>query len=108
MQPIIKQKLPDNYIVYGFSSIYSTVDINYYKKYINVITIASSANEATDHLMTYQAAKLINNLNSRDKIIICSRDKSSSVLVTMLKQFDNYDVTHYTYVDTVNTVLNSL
>ena len=90
--------------VYGFASVYTTVDINFYKKYFNIITINSPANEAADHLMTYYASKLISDENNKE-IYICSRDKSSSILVHILTNIEKYNVKHYTNLEDVENML---
>jgi hypothetical protein len=90
--------------IYGFASVYTTVDVNFYKKYFNVITINSPANEAADHLMTYYASKLINDKNNKE-IYVCSRDKSSSILVYILTNIEKYHVVHYTNLEDVENML---
>jgi hypothetical protein len=104
VQPIIS-KIPDNTIIYCFLSTYSTVDVNKYVDLCKVIKVDSGVADAADHLITYQAGKLLSVYSTDTKFVIASRDRSSAVLATLLTQ-DKYKVTHFKTARELEEFLN--
>ena len=90
LQPKIDYTKPVEYHI--FLSEYSSIVTSEYKNCV-IHTINSSSNEATDHLMSYEAGRLFFN-NSIKNCIILSRDKSSGILFNLLER-DGYNVVHF-------------
>jgi hypothetical protein len=85
--------IPKNTTIYGFMSAFSTIAKN---ELIQTFVVDSPVAEAADHCMTYITAKLVASGEihpDNNKIVIVSRDKSSAILVHMLKS-DKFEVTH--------------
>jgi hypothetical protein len=91
IQPKIYYNKPVEYHI--FLSEYSSIDTSEYKDCI-VHKINSSSNEATDHLMTYEAGRLLYTKPDIKNYLILSRDKSSGILNNLLKR-DGNDVVHF-------------
>jgi hypothetical protein len=104
MQPNITKMVNSNKKIYFFMSVFSTVDASKYSPYGEIINIDSGINDAADHLMSYYAGKLTNTLDKNVPIIVGSRDRSSAILVLMLKN-DGYSVEHYTKVSNLENAL---
>jgi hypothetical protein len=85
--------IPKNTTIYGFMSAFSTIAKN---ELIQTFVVDSPVAEAADHCMTYITAKLVASGEihpDHNRIVIVSRDKSSAILVHMLKS-DKFEVTH--------------
>jgi hypothetical protein len=96
IQPIMPEKYNRSFFLFNmhfFLSCYSTVDPKKYIQYGQVHIIDSSNADASDHFMTYKIAQLTFEISTSTKVIIASRDKSSSILAQMLVT-DGYNVTH--------------
>jgi len=104
MQPNINRLSKSIDKIYFFMSVFSTVDADKYKNYGEIIKIDSAINDAADHLMSYYAGKLTNSLDKSVPIIIGSRDRSSAILVALMR-LEGYIVEHHTKVQTLEKAL---
>ncbi len=104
MQPNITKLSSSIKKIYFFMSVFSTVDSSKFSPYGEVIKIDSGINDAADHLMSYFAGKIISSMDKSTFIIIGSRDRSSAVLVTLLRN-EGFLVEHHTKVQTLEKVL---
>lgn len=104
MQPAISSVSKHIKKIYFFMSMFSTVDSSKYEQYGEIIKIHSAINDAADHLMSYFAGKLSVNLNKAHQLIVGSRDRSSAILVSMLRS-DGYFVDHHTNIRTLEKII---
>ena len=104
MQPTISSVSKHIKKIYFFVSMFSTVDSSKYEQYGEIIKIHSAINDAADHLMSYFAGKLAVNLNKAHQLIVGSRDRSSAILVSMLRS-DGYSVDHHTNIRTLEKII---
>ena len=104
MQPAISSVSKHIKKIYFFMSMFSTVDSSKYEQYGEIVKIHSAINDAADHLMSYFAGKLAVNLNKAHQLIVGSRDRSSAILVSMLRS-DGYFVDHHTNIRTLEKII---
>lgn len=91
IQPKVDYTKPIEYHIFLVE--YSSVDTSQYKK-CNVYKINSSSNEATDHLMSYEAGRLFYTKPYIKNYIILSRDKSYGILFNLLEK-SGHNVVHF-------------
>lgn len=85
----------NNFIYMLFCSDFSTIDLAKYNDF-NIYKIDSAIPEAVDHYITYVIARMVGSkVYTPDKhmFVICSKDKSSAILVKLL-QNDGFKVIH--------------
>jgi len=105
IQPSFPQHMARfEYNMHFFLSSYSTIDPEKYQAFGKVHIIDSSGSEAADHFMTYKIAQLAIKTPTNTEFIIVSRDKSSSLLVHMLKH-DGFTTTHLKNAKAIESLL---
>ncbi len=107
IQPTINYytQLHDSLEIYGFVSSFSTVKTDKYKSF-KIDRFDYGGSEAVDHRMTYVIGKMVPYVSKDRRIVIVSRDKSSAILVHLLR-LDGFDVTHITNAKECDKLLHS-
>lgn len=99
LQPILPVELPGYMNIICVKSTFSSVNTQIYESHPNcqVKLIHSAMPDAADHYMTYLASEQAV-MNPECNFVIVSRDKSSAILVEILKS-NRQQVEHFTHPD---------